>query len=130
MEQVYAGDLRPGLQTRGAGRPSCHPTYYSEGVRYLISSSPQNRDAFSVVDYRLLDGDRLRMHPFEGSVADYPLELQVDDLEKALVVLVIDALPPTDDESPRESPGSAAFLVMVGLLGLLLGKRRFGRDVT
>ncbi len=123
VEQVYAGDMRPGPQTWGEGRPSCHPTNYTQGVRYLVSGSPENRDAFSVVAYRLLDDDRLQMHPFEGEVADYPAGLQVDTLSEALAVLVPGALPPTD-KGPSPAPAwSAALLIMSSLLGGLIARR-------
>jgi hypothetical protein len=97
-------------------------------VRYLVSGPPKNQpgnqDAFSVVAYRLLDDDRLRMHPFEGEVADYPAELQVVDLSEALAVLVPDALPPTD-KGPSPAPAwSAALLIMSSLLGGLIARRR------
>lgn len=130
VEHVYAGAIRPGAQTWGTGRPSCHPTHYTEGVRYLVSGPPKiqpgNQDAFSVVAYRVLDGDRLRMHPFEGEVADYPAELQVDTLSEALAVLVPDALPPTDTDLSAGSPLSVALLVVAGLLGALIARLRFG----
>ncbi|CAN5768282.1 hypothetical protein BH24CHL8_BH24CHL8_03450 [soil metagenome] len=125
VERVYAGDLSTGLQTWGEGRPSCHPTYYTAGVRYLVSSEPQNRDAFSVAAYRLLDGERVELHPFEGSAAAYPRELQVDTLAEALAVLVPGALPPTDTGPPMQAALAATLLVMVGALGALLGRRRF-----
>ncbi len=123
VEQVYAGGIRPGPQTWGTGRPSCHPTHYSEGVRYLVSGSPENQDAFSVVAYRLMDRDRLQMHPFEGEVTDYPAELQVDTLAGALAVLVSDALPPTDKGPSPAPPWGAALLVMASLLGGLIARR-------
>jgi len=126
VEQVYAGAIRPGAQTWGTGRPSCHPTHYTEGVRYLVSGPPKtqpgSRDAFSVVAYRLLDRDRLQMHPFEGEVADYPAELQVDTLSDALAVLVPDALPPTDTDLSAASPLSAAILLIAGLLGAIIAR--------
>ncbi len=126
VERVYAGAIRPGAQTWGTGRPSCHPTHYTQGVRYLVSGPPKNQpgnqDAFSVVAYRLLDDDRLRMHPFEGEIADYPAELQVVDLSEALAVLVPDALPPTDTDLSAASPLSAAILLIAGLLGALIAR--------
>jgi hypothetical protein len=96
-------------------------------VRYLVSGPPKNQpgnqDAFSVVAYRLLDDDQLRMHPFEGEVADYRAELQVVDLSEALAVLVPDALPPTDT-GPSPAPAwSAAILLIAGLLGALIARR-------
>lgn len=127
VEQAYAGGIRPGPQTWGTGRPSCHPTHYSEGVRYLVSgrptSLPGNQDAFSTVAYRLLDRDRLQMHPFEGEVEDYPAALQVDTLSDALAVLVPDARPPTDTKLSAAPPLSAAFLVVAALLGALIAGR-------
>ncbi len=126
VEHVYAGAIRPGPQTWGTGRPSCHPTHYSEGTRYLVSGPPRDRpgqqDAFSVVAYRLLERDRLQMHPFEGEVRDYPAGLQVDTLSEALTVLVPDALPPTDTDLPAGSPLSAALLVVAGLFGVLIAR--------
>jgi hypothetical protein len=95
-------------------------------VRYLVSGPPKtqpgSRDAFSVVAYRLLDRDRLQMHPFEGEVADYPAELQVDTLSEALAVLVPDALPPTDTDLSAASPLSAAILLIAGLLGAIIAR--------
>lgn len=127
VEHVYAGAIRPGAQTWGTGRPSCHPTHYTQGVRYLVSGPPKNQpgsqDAFGVVAYRLLDGDRLQMHPFEGEVADYPAGLQVDTLSEALAVLVPGALPRTD-KGPSPAPAwSAALLIMSSLIGGLIARR-------
>ncbi len=130
VEQVYAGGIRPGPQTWGTGRPSCHPTHYSEGVRYLVSGPPKHQDAFSVVAYRLLDRDRLQMHPFEGEVTDYPTELQVETLSEALAVLVPDVLPPTDTKRSAALPFIGALLIIAGLFGLVIARlisQRSGR---
>jgi hypothetical protein len=116
IERVYAGDLSPGPTVWGEGLPSCHPIYFTDGVRYLVSSSAQNRDAFSVVAYRVLDGGRLRMHSFEGAPSDYPPELQVDTLGEALRVLV-PGLPSTDTAVARAEPAPEADGVRVLLAG-------------
>jgi hypothetical protein len=116
IERVYAGDLMPGPTVWGEGLPSCHPIYFTEGVRYLVSSSTRNRDAFNVVAYRVLDGGGLRMHAFEGAPSDYPPELQVDTLGEALRVLV-PGLPSTDTAVARAEPEPEPEGVRVFLVG-------------
>ena len=107
VERVYAGPLNPGpLDDWGIGKPSCHPTKYREGTRYLVSSRfPGGGDAFDTVAYELLDGGRVRIAPFPMQPRSTAPKVyrRVDTLRQALRLLVPSG-PRTTLPSSRRPP--------------------------
>jgi len=106
VERVYAGPLTPGaLDGWGIGKPSCHPTKYREGTRYLVSSRfPGGADAFDTVAYEVLGGGRVRIASFPMQPRSSALRIyHVDTLKEALRLLVPGRPPKASGSGPSPS---------------------------
>jgi hypothetical protein len=104
VKRVFAGPLEPGpLDGWGIGKPSCHPTKYRDGTRYLVSSGfAGGADAFDTVAYELLGDGRVRLAPYPQQPRRTAPRVyrQVDTLREALELLV-------SERAPRKTaPGS------------------------